>query len=65
LKRIWPSYNKGRIQGLFKDQKDVLPIVIERARRAIEDADQTNQRNPSTQLHVLIDRLASLETLSV
>jgi len=50
------GYNKGAA-GVYKTLKPLQGDAIENAKRAIIDAGATGQPNPSTYIHLLVERL--------
>ena len=56
------AYDKGNVQGLFDRMLagDLFARARLNAARALQDAVEVNEPNPSTRLHVLMDRLETL-----
>lgn len=61
------AYDKGNVQGLF--DRMLVGDLFSRARlnaaRALQDAIEVDAPNPSTHLHVLMDRFEALGHLRV
>lgn len=56
LKTHIKDYQKG-ITGLYSTLKERQPYAIENAKRALDDASQTGEDNPTTEVHILIEEL--------
>ena len=54
-----PGYAKG-VRGVFLELEDRLEEAKAHADRALADAEATNEFNPSTEVHALVDYLQSL-----
>ena len=63
LRRQWPEYRKAG-DGVFLHLRDVLEDAKERADRARTDAGQTDEDNPSTEVHGLVAYLEGLKDSS-
>lgn len=59
LRSHWPDYRKAT-QGSFSRLASRLETATVRAVQAMEDADKTGERNPSTEVHRLVAHLASI-----
>jgi hypothetical protein len=57
---IFSEYTKGNPKGLFKKLIGHLPTAKANATRALDDADATNELNPSTKFHLLINDIEAL-----
>lgn len=55
----WPDYAKGKLD-VFASLKDTLDKASTGSRMARADATSTGERNPSTEVDILIDRLTAL-----
>ncbi len=60
VRRFWPEYAKGT-PGVFHRLDDRLEHAKDHAARALTDAKATNEPNPSTEVHELVDYLQSLK----
>ena len=59
LRRHIPNYSKGdraHLEGLWGR----LDTAIDSAKRALTDAENTGEKNPSTEVHELVERLRNL-----
>ena len=61
LKEHLPDYEKAQ-RGLFQDLEDRLEDAKANAQRTIADATNTNDANPSTEIHRLVSYLQQLKT---
>jgi len=61
LKKHLPNYKKAQ-HGLFRELEDRLEDAKANAQRTIVDGNKTNDLNPSTEIHVLVDCLQHLKT---
>lgn len=61
LQRIIPNYEKNS-EGIFLELKSKLEDAKRYSRKALEDAIETQNFNPSTEFHKLVDFLQSLAT---
>lgn len=59
------AYDKGNVQGLFDRMLagDLFTRARLNATRALQDAIEVDELNPSTQLHILMDRFETLGRL--
>lgn len=60
LLETFSAYTKGNPNGLFAKLISNLPTAKTNAVRALNDAQVTNELNPSTKLHVLIEEIEKL-----
>ena len=59
LKAFWPTYEKGQTEtGQFLEER--FDFAFENAERALNDAKETGENNPSTSVHLLINELRNL-----
>jgi hypothetical protein len=56
LKSHVADYQKG-ITGIYSALKPRQAYAIENAKRALDDAFQTGEDNPSTEVHILVEEL--------
>lgn len=63
LRRHWPEYRKAG-DGVFLHLRPALEDARERADRARADARQTDEDNPSTEVHGLVEYLEGLKNSS-
>ncbi len=61
LKKFLPNYEKSQ-RGLFQNLENRLENAKENAQRTIEDGRETNDPNPSTEIHLLVNYLQHLKT---
>ncbi len=61
LKKFLPNYEKSQ-RGLFQNLENRLENAKENAQRTIEDGRETNDPNPSTEIHLLVNYLQRLKT---
>ena len=61
LKRHLPNYEKAQ-RGLFQDLEIHLEDAKANAQKTITDSKNTNDPNPSTEIHSLVDYLQNLKT---
>lgn len=61
LKKHLPSYEKAE-RGLFRDLEDLLEDAKSNAQRTIIDSEKTDNPNPSSEVHCLVDYLQYLKT---
>lgn len=54
------DYAKGKATGLYARLTSRLPEARKHAARALVDANNTGEPNPSTQIHLLIARFEQL-----
>lgn len=64
LKKHYPSYTKAG-EGVFAALQSKLDTAIGNAQKALRDATNTNEYNPSTEIHCLVEYLKSLRPNSV
>ena len=63
VRELLPGYAKAA-PGVFADLEDRLEEAKAHAVRALADAEATNEFNPSTEIHALVDYLQSLDSQS-
>lgn len=63
LRRHLPEYDKGD-QTTFDDLWHLLGVATANARRAMADAEDTGERNPSTEVYELVEHLKALPALN-
>lgn len=61
LKNHLTDYKKAQ-KGLFRQLEDCLDAAKTRAQRAMLDANKTNNPNPSTEIHYLVDYMQNLKS---
>lgn len=61
LKSKYSSYSKNK-QNVFIELNDKLDTAISNANRSSKDAERTEEKNPSTEVHHLIEYLHSIKT---
>ena len=59
LKKYFPSYTKSA-EGIFTALQSKLDVAVANARATLRDAKATNDHNPSTEIHRLVEYLKSL-----
>ena len=59
LRKHLPNYSKGD-ESTFDDLWHLLEKAIGNARNAAADAEATDERDPSTEVHELVERLRAL-----
>ena len=60
LKQEFPNYTKGS-KAVFNTLSGRLKKAMEHATQAFQDAQDTLEKNPSTEFHILVDYLISLD----
>ena len=63
VRKLLSGYAKA-VHGLFAELEDRLEEAKAHAVRALADAEATNELNPSTEVHALVDYLQSLDSQS-
>ena len=63
LRNHLPYYTKG-MAGIFEKLYPNTDIAIENAKRAMKDAEQTGEKNPSTEVHNLVKYLQNLKIIN-
>lgn len=61
LKKHLHGYTKG-MSGVYDDLEDLLETAKSNAKRALSDAKATERPNPSTEVHLLVAYLQSLQS---
>lgn len=61
LKRFWPEYEKADGE-VFERLKDQLGVAKANAKNALNDAQKTGSKNPSTNIHELVDYLQNIKS---
>lgn len=56
------SYQKGS-KGLYEQLKEKQPFAIENAVKVLQDSEDTGEKNPSTQIHTLIEKLLKFSNI--
>jgi hypothetical protein len=56
------QYAKGTAQGLFDQLLPLLADADQNARKALVSAQQENEPNPSTGVHLVLERFQALAT---
>lgn len=59
LKKIFPQYSKG-MNGLYDLIKDSTDTAIKNSLHAISQAQKTGTDNPSTEIHILVEKLGQI-----
>jgi len=54
------DYSKGSSAGLFEKLQERLPVARQRAAQALQEVRADGERNPSTELHLLIEAFERL-----
>ena len=62
LKKHLPDYTKG-MAGIFEVLYPKTDFAIKNAKHAMKDAEQTDEKNPSTEVHKLVEYLQNLKII--
>ena len=62
LRNHLPDYTKG-MAGIFEKLYPNTDFAIENAKHAMKDAEQTDEKNPSTEVHKLVEYLQNLKII--
>ena len=62
LRNHLPDYTKG-MAGIFEKLYPNTDFAIENAKHAMKDVEQTDEKNPSTEVHKLVEYLQNLKII--